>query len=462
MFAADAVPTEKDSVAASRAVKLAEKLRCLVCQNQTIADSNAELAQDLRRQVHEQIAAGKSDDEIVDYMVARYGDFVLYQPPVKATTVLLWAGPALLLLAACRRPRPHTARAPRPGRVAPAHRPGTRARSATPGRRQRERPLVITFVLIAAVMVAAALACVLVPLLKRRRPGGVAREASNVALLRDQLRELDADLATGTMPRDQYDQAKRELEQRVLEESQAIAQGTSAPTQSAAWTAAILGSAIPLAALLLYVTLGNHDAFTPTAARSAKAGADHEVTPQQVEAMATNLAARLEKEPGNVDGWVMLARTYYAMNRHADAARAFDRAVALLPDNADLLADYADSVGAAEGGLRGKSLELIERALKADPTHWKALALAGTAAFERKDYRQAVDYWERMKKTVPPDSPIAGSIDASIAEARELGGLKAGAASGSTALAAAPGPVRQRARLLRFRRRLHHRRPRRA
>jgi cytochrome c-type biogenesis protein CcmH len=95
---ADAVPTDKDGVAAARAVRLGEKLRCLVCQNQTIEDSNAELAQDLRRQIREQIAAGKADAEIVDYMVARYGDFVLYQPPVKATTVLLWAGPALLLL----------------------------------------------------------------------------------------------------------------------------------------------------------------------------------------------------------------------------------------------------------------------------------------------------------------------------------------------------------------------------
>jgi cytochrome c-type biogenesis protein CcmH len=97
-LAADAVPTEKDALAASRAVKLSDKLRCLVCQNQTIADSNAELAQDLRRQIHEQIAAGKTDDEIIDYMVARYGDFVLYQPPVKPTTFLLWAGPGLLLL----------------------------------------------------------------------------------------------------------------------------------------------------------------------------------------------------------------------------------------------------------------------------------------------------------------------------------------------------------------------------
>jgi cytochrome c-type biogenesis protein CcmH len=96
--AADAVPTEKDPVVAERAVRLGEKLRCLVCQNQTIGDSNAELAVDLRRQVREQIAAGKTDDQIIEYMVTRYGDFVLYQPPVKATTLLLWGGPALLLL----------------------------------------------------------------------------------------------------------------------------------------------------------------------------------------------------------------------------------------------------------------------------------------------------------------------------------------------------------------------------
>jgi cytochrome c-type biogenesis protein CcmH len=97
-FAADAIPTEQDPVTQARAVRLSEQLRCLVCQNQTIADSNAELAVDLRRQVREQIAAGRSDAEIVDYMTARYGDFVLYRPPLKATTLLLWGGPAVLLL----------------------------------------------------------------------------------------------------------------------------------------------------------------------------------------------------------------------------------------------------------------------------------------------------------------------------------------------------------------------------
>ncbi len=97
--AADAIPTDMDPVVAQRAVDLAQKLRCLVCQNQTVADSNADLADDLRKQIREQIAAGKTDDEIIAYMTQRYGDFVLYQPPFKATTVLLWTGPALLLLA---------------------------------------------------------------------------------------------------------------------------------------------------------------------------------------------------------------------------------------------------------------------------------------------------------------------------------------------------------------------------
>jgi cytochrome c-type biogenesis protein CcmH len=93
-----AQPTTADPVANRRAVDLADQLRCLVCQNQSIAESNAELAVDLRRQIHEQIASGRTDGEIVAFMVERYGDFVLYRPPFKATTLLLWFGPLVLLL----------------------------------------------------------------------------------------------------------------------------------------------------------------------------------------------------------------------------------------------------------------------------------------------------------------------------------------------------------------------------
>lgn len=98
-LAADAQPAVADPALEARVLKLSENLRCLVCQNQSIAESQAELALDLRAQVREQLAAGKSEQEVKDYMVARYGDFVLYQPPVKGTTALLWAGPGALMLA---------------------------------------------------------------------------------------------------------------------------------------------------------------------------------------------------------------------------------------------------------------------------------------------------------------------------------------------------------------------------
>jgi cytochrome c-type biogenesis protein CcmH len=280
------------------------------------------------------------------------------------------------------------------------------------------------FLVIAVVMVAAALAWILVPLLRPKSSTPFAREASNVAILRDQLAELDADLAVGTTSRVQYDEARRELEHRVLEESRALESPRGTHSPSAAWTAALIGSAIPLAALLLYATLGNIEALLPGAKRDvAGGGQSHEVTREQVEDMAARLAAKLEKDASNADGWVMLARTYYALQRNDDAVKAFDRAIALRPDDAGLLADYADALASTQGGIAGKPLALVERALKADPTHWKALALAGTAAFNRQDYKQAVAYWEKMKATVPPGSSIAASIDTSIAEARSLGGL---------------------------------------
>ena len=89
-----------DPVLEARARDISEGLRCLVCQNQSLADSNAELAGDLRKQVREQVAAGRSDEQIIEYLVQRYGDFVLYEPPFKATTALLWIGPFVLLLGA--------------------------------------------------------------------------------------------------------------------------------------------------------------------------------------------------------------------------------------------------------------------------------------------------------------------------------------------------------------------------
>nr|WP_295644594.1 cytochrome c-type biogenesis protein [uncultured Methylibium sp.] len=99
-FAKDAAPLADDPVLQARVIRIAEELRCLVCQNETIAASNADLAVDLRNQIRVQIGQGRSDAEIRDFMVQRYGDFVLYRPPLKSSTLALWVGPFVLLLVA--------------------------------------------------------------------------------------------------------------------------------------------------------------------------------------------------------------------------------------------------------------------------------------------------------------------------------------------------------------------------
>ena len=99
LASACALSQEKDAKLEERAAALSSELRCLVCQNQTIADSNAPLAVDLREQIREQLKSGRSEREVLEFMTARYGDFVLYRPPLKATTLALWVGPFVLLLA---------------------------------------------------------------------------------------------------------------------------------------------------------------------------------------------------------------------------------------------------------------------------------------------------------------------------------------------------------------------------
>jgi cytochrome c-type biogenesis protein CcmH len=298
---------------------------------------------------------------------------------------------------------------------------------------------VIAFALIATAMVAVAVAWILVPLLRGRGAGDVDRDASNVAILRDQLAELQGDLARGTISPEQFEPAKRELERRVLDEVSATP-GAAALHRGTPWAAAVLAGLVPVVAVLLYLVIGTPDALGPQARAPAGAEGGHQVTREEVEKMVADLAVRLEREPDNINGWVILARSYYVMNRFDDAAKAYERAVTLVPNDPDLLADYADTLAVTTGGnLSGKPLELAKRALAVDPTHWKALALIGTEAFNRKDYKAAIQYWEKLKAVAPPGAPIAQSIDASIAEARELGGMKVAAKPPAPAAPASAG-----------------------
>jgi cytochrome c-type biogenesis protein CcmH len=300
------------------------------------------------------------------------------------------------------------------------------------------------FIALALTMLAIACALVLVPLLRSRASNAADGESTNLSVLRDQRRELDADLANGVIGRDHHQMALAELDRRVLEETRERGARVPAASRAPTITAVVIAAAFPVLAIALYLVLGTPAALNPSLlARSAPADASsQQAGAQDIDAMIERVKERLAREPANVEGWTVLARTYYALGRMNEAAGAFERAVGLAPNDAALLADYADALGTTQNqSLEGKPAELIARALAADPTQWKANALAGTLAFARKDYPKAAGYWQRVRDGVPADSPIARQIDESLAEARRLAGGAAPSLPTAPAGAASPPGV---------------------
>ncbi len=275
------------------------------------------------------------------------------------------------------------------------------------------------FAAMALLFVAVALLFVIPPLLLPQRAARHSRGATNLAIYRDQSRELDADLAAGTLGAEQHEKARRELEARLLEEVGEDRATGAAPTRNRGVALAV-AIALPSIALALYFVVGNPQAMSPQSAAAVEAAA-HGLQNAQIEGMVEQLASRLRQNPEQPEGWAMLGRSYGALARFGDAAQAFANAVARRPDDAGLLADYADALAMAQGRrLQGEPETIIARALKADPANLKALALAGSAAFENKDYAAAIQYWERILPSLPPDSEGARSIQAGIAEARSF------------------------------------------
>jgi cytochrome c-type biogenesis protein CcmH len=285
----------------------------------------------------------------------------------------------------------------------------------------------IVFFLIAATLLIGALFFVLPPLMgKRLRRGEISHGETNLSIYRDQLRELDADLENGTLDRAQYESAKREIERRVLEESGGDeAAGAGGGPQ---WTLAVgIAVAVPLIAISMYVLLGNPIALDASKVEAqAQAQGGHDVSPERIARMVEDLKARLKSNPDDIEGWVMLAKTTQALGRHEESVLAFRELVKRVPPDAQLLADFADTLAVAKGrSLAGEPAQLIEQALKVDPNNVKALALGGTVAYQQKDYAKAAGLWRRILAQVPPESDFAQRIQANIAEAESLGGGKA-------------------------------------
>ena len=270
----------------------------------------------------------------------------------------------------------------------------------------------------------------------------------DIKALRQQLEQLQKSHREGSVGKKAFEAGKAQLEreilQAVLAAPEAAAAGAQAPRPSRALTAGVLSFVVVLA-VAGYAWTGSPgvpSAGPPTAA-AAEGGNPHAsgaVDEAQFIAAVEQLAERLKGQPDDVEGWAMLARSYGMLGRLDDALPAYQKAVALNGQDARLLADYADTLALKnDRNLEGEPLALVERALKIEPTNLKALSLAGAAAFNRKDYAGAVRYWERVVQHAPAESPYLPQVQASIAEARERGGL--GPASGAAA-PAKPPPVR--------------------
>lgn len=259
------------------------------------------------------------------------------------------------------------------------------------------------------------------PLLRNGLGAEVGLRESALTVHRQHLVELEIDRANGLLSAEQLALARLELERRVLDEAAADGDERRLEAKGARIAAVALITLIPSSALLVHYLIDQHEPrrLLPTPVEQR----DGDDAPKD---LLAGLAARLEKEPGDSRGWQLLARSYVALERLPEAVAAFERAAQLVRDDPDLYADFADAIATSQGRrIDSRALELVERALRIDPNHAKALSLAGTAAFNRKDYRGAIEHWEKLRALLPADSAMAKSLAGAVAEARDLGGSPA-------------------------------------
>jgi cytochrome c-type biogenesis protein CcmH len=266
------------------------------------------------------------------------------------------------------------------------------------------------------------------------------RMTDSVATLKKQILDLKAQHASGRVDKASFDVRLANLERKLLDA--VMHSPGAAPAAAVAPTVARPGKGL-LAGLVLLVLLlaaggyawkGSPGLATGTpmaqqAAAGEQGGAPHSSTFEQISDMTVKLAARLQEQPNDAEGWGMLARSYTVLGKQDDALKAYEKALALRKDDAALLADYADVMAVKnEGRLTGAPMKQVEKALKIDPRNIKALALAGSEAFDRKDFATAIKYWEKVVQFGSADSPMVQQIQGGLDEARRLSGGGAAAA----------------------------------
>lgn len=288
----------------------------------------------------------------------------------------------------------------------------------------------LTFWIIVALFILFALWFVLPPLLENTAADkSDDLRAANVLIYQDQLKEMEADLKNGLVGEEQYQQDKEELERRLLEDIKTPGLESSSSSRSTRKFAYGVGMAIPIGVIALYFLIGNPKGLSPSVATAEMTAPQTQqggpMSNQQIAANVEKLAKRLEQNPNDAQGWLMLARSYTLMERFADAASAYEHATSLNGNDAGIWADYAEASAMANGQrLAGKPTEAINRALQIDPKNQKALDLAGSAAYQAGDYKKAIDYWQKLLAQLPAGSEESKAITDQISRAKQLAGDK--------------------------------------
>lgn len=304
------------------------------------------------------------------------------------------------------------------------------------------------FLFVAFLMAAVAVAVVVWPLVRRPAHADVSRTQLNTAIYRDQIAELERDRAAGTLSQADHDHAKAELQRRMLEDVSAESVNTVADSVVVASASPHRASRLLSVMLAVFLLVGGPVVYlaigTPQALHLSAESARQTVSAEQVRKMIVQLLARLESEPNNHEGWAMLARAYRFVEEHPNAMDAFARSGPLLETSAELLVDYADSAATAASGFDATSRDLLDRALKLDPSNLQGLWMRGTAHFDRQQYALALADWEKLLSLVPADAEVAATLRGKIEQARSMLGDSAqsqSTAAPSSMAAAKPSPA---------------------
>jgi cytochrome c-type biogenesis protein CcmH len=256
---------------------------------------------------------------------------------------------------------------------------------------------------------------VLRPFLFPAKVQATSRRQMNAAIYREELDKLEVERNTDLITEADYEIAHAEMRQRLFQDT--------TEEDDLATLGSTKKTAIGICVFIVVISSGLYFSFGDVY-RVAQKNSETPMNQEGVEKMVTEFAAKMEKDPSNLQGWVMLARSYRILGRNEDAVKAYERAGSFVDSDPQLLADYADTLAAnANGNFAGKPLSLINQALKLDPNNLMALWLSGTAAFNANNYRSAVQTWEKLALQLPPNSEEMKMIEGSIAEARSKGGL---------------------------------------